>query len=349
MDNKSAVAVLFSSDSTPQYEKDIFNVIAAPKNGEYRFRYKKEYIDVNLLNQLTEKLQPGARVLIAFHTNSADENKHIDPFIVPIRWAEIDAIEEIDRIVIFKFFVKDYPTFSSEFEKACSSYDDNVAFAKRYFVDNNKNNVFVTESIPDIVSNTNRKKSDDQERAWIRIIEALSKYEKFFDKIFLKTDNQIPRKIQRIKMKERKGYSIKIVQFNSNEHSEKEASVEIQYDTTMLVSSHGDKDRIECRYDILEYIFIPKNKTAKMKTQVTFNVLSDDEEQKTKIRVPIIIKQSAFMPIISAILSLLGAVGVGLNGVLSLFMDKVPPNTGIPLFVVGSIFLAIAGFISKRE
>ena len=43
MDNKSAVAVLFSSDSTPQYEKDIFNVIAAPKNGEYRFRYKKEY------------------------------------------------------------------------------------------------------------------------------------------------------------------------------------------------------------------------------------------------------------------------------------------------------------------
>ena len=45
MDNP-AVAVLFSSDSTPQYEKDIYNVIALPINGEYRFRYKKEYIDL---------------------------------------------------------------------------------------------------------------------------------------------------------------------------------------------------------------------------------------------------------------------------------------------------------------
>ncbi len=349
MDNKSAVAVLFSSDSTPQYEKDIFNVIAAPINGEYRFRYKKEYIDVNLLNQLKDKLQPGTRILIAFRTNSADKDKHIEPFIVPIRWAEIDAIEEIDKIVIFKFITKDYPTFSSEFEKASSSYNDNVAFAKRYFVDNNKNNVFVTESIPDIVSKTNHKNSDDQERAWIRIIEALSKYEKFFDKIFFKTELQIPIKTKRIKMKERKSSSIKIVQYNSNEHSEKEASVEIQYDTTVLVSSHGDKDRIECRYDILEYSFIPKNKTAKMKTQVTFNVLSDDGKQKTKIRIPITIKQSAFMPIISAVFSLLGAVGVGLNGVLSLFMNEVPPNIGIPLFVAGSILLAIAGFVSKRE
>lgn len=349
MDNKSAVAILFSSDSTPQYEKDIFNVIAAPINGEYRFRYKKEYIDVNLLNQLKDKLQPGTRILIAFRTNSADEDNHIEPFIVPIRWAEIDAIEEIDKIVIFKFITKDYPTFSSEFEKASSSYNDNVAFAKKYFFDNNKNNVFVTESIPDIVSNTNCKKSDDQERAWIRIIEALSKYEKFFDKFFFKTEPQIPTKMKRIKMKERNSSSIRIVQYNSNEHSEKEADVEIQYDTTVLVSSHGDKDRIECRYDILEYSFIPKNKTAKMKTQVTFNVLSDDGEQKTKIRIPITIKRSAFMPIISAVFSLLGAVGVGLNGVLSLFMDKVPLNTGIPLFVVGSIFLAIAGFVSKRE
>lgn len=44
MTNKQTVAVLFSSDRTPQYEKDIFNVIAAPINGEYRFRYKKNIL-----------------------------------------------------------------------------------------------------------------------------------------------------------------------------------------------------------------------------------------------------------------------------------------------------------------
>lgn len=349
MNNKQTVAVLFSSDSTPQYEKDIFNVIAAPINGEYRFRYKKEYIDVNLLNHLKEKLQPGARVLIAFRTNSADKNTPVDPFMVPIRWAEIDNLEEIDKIVIIKFITKEYPTFSSAFEKACGSREDTVAFSKRYFIDNNKNGVFVTESIPDVVSKIDGNGIDDQERAWIRIIEALSQYERFFDKIFFKTDTIIPEKIKRVKMKEGKSCTIKIAQFNSNEHSEKEASVEIQYDTTVLVSSHGDKDRIECRYDILEYGFIPKSKTAKMKTQVTFNFLSDDGAQKTKIRVPVTIKQSVFMPLISAILGLIGAVGVGLNGVLSLFMEKVPPNIGVPLFVAGSISLAIASFISKRE
>lgn len=350
MNNKQAVAVLFSSDSTPQYEKDIFNVIAAPYNGEYRFRYKKEYIDVNLLNHLRETLQPGARVLIAFRTNSADKKAHIDPFMVPIRWAEIDAIKEIDKIIIIKFITKGYPTFSSAFEKACKSMEDNVAFSKIYFIDNNKNNVFVTESIPDIVSNADCKESDDQERAWIRIIEALSQYrQRFFDKVFFKTETPIPPKTKLVLMREGKSRLIQIAQFNSNEHSEKESSVEIQYDTTVLVSSHGDKDRIECRYDILEYGFIPKNKTAKMKTQVIFNILSDDGAQKTRIRIPVTIKQSFFMPIISAILGLIGAVGVGLNGVLTLFMEKVPPNIGIPLFVAGSICIAIASFISKRE
>lgn len=349
MNNKSAVAVLFSSDSTPQYKKDIFNIIAAPINGEYRFRYKKEYIDVNMLNQLKDKLQPGVQVLIAFRTNSNDTKKHIDPFMVPIRLAEIQSVEEIDKIVIIKFIAKGYPTFSSEFEKVCSSYKDNVEFAKKYFIDNNKNAVFVTESIPDIITNVNSEKADDQERAWIRIIEALSKYEDFFDNIFFKTETCIPDEEKRISMQEGKSSTIKIVQFNSNEFSEKEANIEIQYDPTMLVSSHGDKDRIECRYDKLEYSFIPKYKTSKMKTQVTFYIISDDKEQKTRIKIPITIKQSMFMPIISAICSFIGAICIGLNGVLSLFMEKVPANIGIPLFVIGSIFLAVATFISKRE
>ena len=347
--NTQPLAILFSSDSTPQYEKDIFNVIASPVNGEYRFRYKKEYIDVNLLNQLRETLKPGTRVLIAFRTNSADIKASIEPFMVPIRWAEIDALEEIEKIVIIKFITKGYPTFSATFETASNSLQSNVDFSHKYFIDNHKNNVFLSNSIPDIVSFTDSEDINNQERAWIRIIEALSKYDKFFDKVFFMTETLLPEKTKRVEMKEGKSQTIKIVQFNSNEHSIKEASVEIQYDTTVLVSSHGDKDRIECRYDVLEYGFIPKNKTAKMKTHVTFNFLSDDGNQKTKIRIPVIIKQSLFMPIISAAFSLIGAIGVGLNGVLSLFMDKVPLKIGMPLFVAGSISLAIASFISKRE
>ncbi len=83
MDNQP-VAVLFSSDSTPQYEKDIYNVIALPVNGQYRFRYKKEYIDSSLRNREKQVLKNGSRVLIAFRTNSIDPACPPGRFIVPI-------------------------------------------------------------------------------------------------------------------------------------------------------------------------------------------------------------------------------------------------------------------------
>ncbi len=45
MNDNTPRVVLFSSDSNPQYEKDIYSVIVLPYNGKYRFRYKNKYVD----------------------------------------------------------------------------------------------------------------------------------------------------------------------------------------------------------------------------------------------------------------------------------------------------------------
>lgn len=366
MDNKPAVAVLFSSDSTPQYEKDIFNVIALPTNGEYRFRYKKEYIDLTLQNRIKNVFTKGARVLIAFRTNSIDTERHIDPFMVPIRWAEIKEIEEIEKIVIFKFIAKEYPIFNSDFENACSTYDKNIDFSKDFFNSNNKEKYFVTDGIPNAVLLETSEDNKNQEKAWIRIIEALSKYNNeqegkgFFDKFFFKTIVDISDSTMRVEMKDGKSNVIKIVQYNSNDHSTKEAKVDIQYDPTILVSTYGDKDTIECRYDVLDYTFIPQNVSQELDSQITFvfaseeckssNEKSNTRQQTTRIRVPIKIKPSIKKKtVINILFSFLGALLIGLNGVFDLFKVEIPTWLGIIFFVVGSAILALAGLFYKGD
>ena len=83
MDRKM-ILTLFSSDGSHQYKKDVLNVIAAPYNSEYRFRYKKEYIEETVESYLRNKAVINKRAIIVYRTNS--DKSEVDPFMVPIRW-----------------------------------------------------------------------------------------------------------------------------------------------------------------------------------------------------------------------------------------------------------------------
>ena len=89
--NKKMVLTLFSSDSSQQYKKDVLNVIAAPYNSEYRFRYKKEYIEENVESYLSDKSANNKRAIIVYRTNS--DKSEVDPFMVPVRWCKIKKID----------------------------------------------------------------------------------------------------------------------------------------------------------------------------------------------------------------------------------------------------------------
>ena len=117
---------LFSSDSSGQYKKDIYNVIAAPYNSEYRFRYTTKYIDPSLLTQLKEDAFANSKALIVFRRNS--DKQGVNPFMVPIRWATIKQSYLINEICIIDFVIKDYPEFNQAFKEASTSEEKNQKF-----------------------------------------------------------------------------------------------------------------------------------------------------------------------------------------------------------------------------
>lgn len=338
--------VLFSSDSNPQYEKDIYNVIALPYNGEYRFRYKAKYIDPQSINGLS-KDEHGERVLIAFRTNSADEEKSIEPFVVPIRWAVLDKVERIDQIYIINFTVKDYPVFSTRFETASQSYEKNVAFSREFFSVQNRNKIFISTVMPDFAlpNESEDVNSSVQEKAWIRIIEALSQHNAFRHQFFFKTISSIDSESKTFEIRENHRRAIEIVHYNSDDKSANSASVDIQYDSDVITSVLGNHERIECRYDKNSFSFIPKYINQRIDTQITFNIKADNSDKETKIRIPVRIRRSNEKRIIRAIVSFAGAALVGIGSVIvdmTLWLK-------IPFFLLGSSLVAITWMFSKGD
>jgi len=346
MANKAAELVLFSSNSNIQYEKDIYNVIALPFNGRYRFRYKAEYIDSQIIQDLEEEAS-GKRVLIAFRTNSASEDEIIEPFVVPIRWAVLDNVQRIDKIYIINFTAKDYPVFSSDFETTSQSYKRNVAFSKDFFSTSERNKIFVSSVIPNIALPEESPDIDSpiQEKAWIRIIEALSQHDIFKRQFFFKTIIPINPVSKAFEMKENQRSEIEIVHYNSDDKSAISATVNIQYDSGVMTSVFGDHERIECRYDKNSFPFIPKYINQEIDSQITFNIKTDKSEKETKIRIPVRIKRSNKRRWIRAGISFLGALLLGVGGVLDCLSTPIKAI----LFILGSGVVAATWLYSKGE
>ena len=222
--SQEKMIILYSSDSNPQYKKDIINVIGLPVNGTYRFRYKEKYLSSELKSLIDSPSGvDGREALVVFRTNSVVDG--IDPFLVPIRHVVIDSVDDINStIYIFNFTVKGYPIFSKTFSEACNSLAENVKFSEQFF-DGNKG-IFATYDFCDLVmpehnnAEVGRKKenSEDkqQENAWIRIIEALSKYEGFNCTFFFMTLLKLPEESKRMEMRENKQSTIEVLHYNSD-------------------------------------------------------------------------------------------------------------------------------------
>ena len=341
MNDNTPQVVLFSSDSNPQYEKDIYSVIALPYNGKYRFRYKNKYVD----SESMQYLKKGMRVLIAFRSNSVTDV--VMPFMVPIRWAEIEDVISIEnKISIILFVAKEYPIFSFEYSKACKTKEGNIQFSEQYFRNSKGKDLFVSTVIPNFYTTetSNSINSKKQEEAWINIIEALSEWDNFKGKIFFKSNLDIPQDLMAFEMRENKRSTLSLYHYNSDSNGVASATVEVEYDPNVIISVTGEKETIECRYDLNTFSFIPKINNQEVESQITFNIKGDGKEE-VKISIPIIIRRALKTKIISACVSFIGAACIGLNGILE------DPKLGVSifLFLVGSALVASAGLISKGD
>lgn len=94
----------FSSDRRTLYKADIYRVLALPKGHIVHFRYKKKYVDDNLL-QRNAKLK-GRRVVIFFTSGNTNERKDNNLSNASIRWAKISHFEISNDTDVFHAYLK---------------------------------------------------------------------------------------------------------------------------------------------------------------------------------------------------------------------------------------------------
>src|SRR5205809_928325 len=89
----------FSSDAHDLYKADVFRVLALPKNHTIQFRYKRKYIDGELLSNLDQlKGKEGCVFLVTGNTTSEVPSAERNLEIFSIRKVKIlDYYNDIDK------------------------------------------------------------------------------------------------------------------------------------------------------------------------------------------------------------------------------------------------------------
>ncbi len=346
---------LFSSDSNGQYKKDIYNVIAAPRNATYRFRYKSKYIEESLLSQIRENSLVGTKALIAFRTNS--DQPETPPFMVPIRWATIKETFFISEICIVTFTVEEYPQFNQAFLAATKDFRSNEAFAQKFFRMNDRNEKYVFPLIPDMVDR-NVAESQDSEKRWISVIEALKQHPSFSNSIFFRTvlpaqDNDTYP--SHFELKEKDYKEVELWHYCANDTAVCSADVEIVTDANLINPISGSRSKIECRYDRSQYGFQALKGTKGSMAKITFNIVSLDEDgepiksEETKIALEANIKKRWSQRIVRAILSFVGSALISAVATIASLDTEIPLWICIALLLVGSLLAAVNWLFSGDD
>ncbi|MBE6972456.1 MAG: hypothetical protein E7440_01045 [Ruminococcaceae bacterium] len=347
---------LFSSDSSGQYKKDIYNVIAAPYNSEYRFRYRTQYVDPILHKQLKDNSLKASRALIVFRTNSDKAN--VEPFMVPIRWVTIKSTYYDNEICIIDFIINEYPEFKQAFKEASVSKEQNTKFSKHFFEQEGRNTKYVLNYVVDIVSRA-ESSFDRQEALWISVIQALKHHEPFSNTSFFRTILPSGRKkmfAKSLTIKEAQYKEIELWHFCSEETEYKISEVEIQCDTNFLNCVSGNNDRIECRYDRVNYGFQAIKAKNNLKTQIVFRIFTIDDKQtrdydtETIIRIPVILKRKRTKRFIRAFLAFLGSACIAaFSALVSIESLGIPGWAFWLMLIVGALAAPISWLISSEE
>lgn len=307
--SQNIVFTLFSSDSSQQYKKDVLNVVAAPFNSEYRFRYKKEYIEEAAEVSLKDKKSKGKWALIVFRTNS--DKKDIEPFMVPIRWCKIKEIDYENDICIITFVVKGYPEFDSEFAKACVTREKNIGYTKKYFEEKNINKFYVLP-YPIKAARVESIGSKNHSKNWVNISEALNKHEVFENTLFFQTI--LPSKSGKLKITEYAQKTVTLSHYCCEDTDNYSASLSIACNEDLIQLVTEERLPLDCRYDKVPHVFEAKKSSGYSTSQVIFNIKANNNgsttQDETKIIVPVKIRRRWPKRIIKTILSIASVISL---------------------------------------
>ncbi|TMO47258.1 hypothetical protein [Pseudoalteromonas ruthenica] len=95
----------FSSDSRELYKADIYRVLALPKNHIVHFRYKRKYVDDNLLNN-PKKLKKQKVAIFFTHGNDLESSSDNAFQHFSVRWASITTTEFSEETDVLHIYMK---------------------------------------------------------------------------------------------------------------------------------------------------------------------------------------------------------------------------------------------------
>jgi hypothetical protein len=99
------VICAFSSDSRTLYQADIYRVLALPKDHIIHFRYKKKWVDDNLLLQ-KDKLKNQKVAIFYTHGNATDNEENNEQRHISVRSATITHTGISDETNVFHVYMK---------------------------------------------------------------------------------------------------------------------------------------------------------------------------------------------------------------------------------------------------
>ncbi len=344
---------LFSSDSSGQYKKDIYNVIAAPANSHYQFRYTKEYIDKKLISKLKDNMFVGAKSLIVFRTNTDTSSKK--PFLVPIRWAVIEKTELASEICVIDFVIKEYPVFNNTFAEAAISEEKNIEYSTEFFDEIGRHDRYVLDYIIDLVS-LEKTEQSGQANAWLSIVNSLTNYSVFKKTSFFRT--VLPKEDESdgyLTFNEKECKEVELWHHCAKEVPSKALKVFVQCDPNYINSIFGNEDRIECRYDRISHIFQALKTNKKIKSQITYRIytLNNDNidyTSETKIGIPVAFKNNNKKKLLQTFFSVIGSASLlAFSPLISKDIIEFGSWLSLLLLGIGVIFPAISLLISSKE
>jgi hypothetical protein len=97
---------LFSSNIRPQYEQDIVDVAAAPKNTLFRFRYERKYVDNRIRDQWRDNKLKGRPALVLYSIQQPA--RYHPPAFIPIREGAVANTYEEGSVLVVEFRLRDY-------------------------------------------------------------------------------------------------------------------------------------------------------------------------------------------------------------------------------------------------
>src|SRR5437870_2326771 len=94
-----SVLFLFSSNTTPTYEQDVLNVLAAPEGALYHFRYRQAWLNTLALEKWGQL--DGTKVIVNFSLQQQAEFH--DPALLPVRSGAVKSTEIVGEFYLVQF------------------------------------------------------------------------------------------------------------------------------------------------------------------------------------------------------------------------------------------------------